>query len=314
MVKIKRRRLNIKNIIKLSVIVFLFIIVIIGINTIRYKNSDKYKLKEIGYNKEQIEEILKLKKEYKKKVLSTDYNEFLLELFKEEYFNFDNVDRYLDYHKNNGEESSKNVVAITNVGADYGHYTNTKETDIDKDILILVNKYNYLSKNYEPENIVDVKNWYCYGEAQLREEAYDAFINMFNAAKKDDVTLIINSGYRNYKQQDETYQDFYEIYGEDEANKIAARPGFSEHQTGLSIDLTSYDETADNSFENTNEFKWLQENAYKYGFILRYPKNKEKITGYDYESWHYRYVGIEVATKIKDLDITFDEYYEYFIK
>lgn len=314
MVKIKRRRLNIKNIIKLSVIVFLFIIVIIGINTIRYKNSDKYKLKEIGYNKEQIEEILKLKKEYKKKVLSTDYNEFLLELFKEEYFNFDNVDRYLDYHKNNVEESSKNVVAITNVGADYEHYTNTKETDIDKDILILVNKYNYLSKNYEPENIVDVKNWYCYGEAQLREEAYDAFINMFNAAKKDDVTLIINSGYRNYKQQDETYQDFYEIYGEDEANKIAAKPGFSEHQTGLSIDLTSYDETDDNSFENTNEFKWLQKNAYKYGFILRYPKNKEKITGYDYESWHYRYVGIEVATKIKDLDITFDEYYEYFIK
>lgn len=314
MVKIKRRRLNIKNIIKLSVIVFLFIIVIIGINTIRYKNSDKYKLKEIGYNKEQIEEILKLKKEYKKKVLSTDYNEFLLELFKEEYFNFDNVDRYLDYHKNNEEETPKNVVAITNVGADYEHYTNTKETDIDKDILMLVNKYNYLSKNYEPENIVDVKNWYCYGEAQLREEAYDAFINMFNAAKKDDVTLIINSGYRNYKQQDETYQDFYEIYGEDEANKIAARPGFSEHQTGLSIDLTSYDETADNSFENTNEFKWLQKNAYKYGFILRYPKNKEKITGYDYESWHYRYVGIEVATKIKDLDITFDEYYEYFIK
>lgn len=314
MVKIKRRRLNIKNIIKLSVIVFLFIIVIIGINTIRYKNSDKYKLKEIGYNKEQIEEILKLKKEYKKKVLSTDYNEFLLELFKEEYFNFDNVDRYLDYHKNNEEETPKNVVAITNVGADYEHYTNTKETDIDKDILILVNKYNYLSKNYEPENIVDVKNWYCYGEAQLREEAYDAFINMFNAAKKDDVTLIINSGYRNYKQQDETYQDFYEIYGEDEANKIAAKPGFSEHQTGLSIDLTSYDETDDNSFENTNEFKWLQKNAYKYGFILRYPKNKEKITGYDYESWHYRYVGIEVATKIKDLDITFDEYYEYFIK
>ena len=179
---------------------------------------------------------------------------------------------------------------------------------------MLVNKYNYLSKNYEPENIVDVKNWYCYGEAQLREEAYDAFINMFNAAKKDDVTLIINSGYRNYKQQDETYQDFYEIYGEDEANKIAAKPGFSEHQTGLSIDLTSYDETDDNSFENTNEFKWLQKNAYKYGFILRYPKNKEKITGYDYESWHYRYVGIEVATKIKDLDITFDEYYEYFIK
>lgn len=314
MVKIKRRRLNIKNIIKLSVIVFLFIIVIIGINTIRYKNSDKYKLKEIGYNKEQIEEILKLKKEYKKKILSTDYNEFLLELFKEEYFNFDNVDRYLDYHKNNEEETPKNVVAITNVGADYEHYTNTKETDIDKDILMLVNKYNYLSKNYEPENIVDVKNWYCYGEAQLREEAYDAFINMFNAAKKDDVTLIINSGYRNYKQQDETYQDFYEIYGEDEANKIAAKPGFSEHQTGLSIDLTSYDETADNSFENTKEFKWLQKNAYKYGFILRYPKNKEKITGYDYESWHYRYVGIEVATKIKDLDITFDEYYEYFIK
>ena len=314
MAKVKRRKLKTKNIIKLSVIICLLIIVIVGINTIKYKNSDKYKLKEIGYNNNQIREILNLEKEYKKKVLSTDYNEFLLALFKEEYFKFDNVDRYLDYHKKDEKETPKNVVAITNVGSDYERYTNTNETDAHKDILMLVNKYNYLSKNYKPEKIVDVKNWYCYGEAQLREDVYDAFITMFNAAKKEDITLIINSGYRDYEDQDSTYQSFYESYGEDEADKIAARPGFSEHQTGLSLDLTSYDETENNVFENTNDFKWLQDNAYKYGFILRYPKGKEKITGYDYESWHYRYVGIEVATKIKNLGITFDEYYEYFIK
>lgn len=311
---VKERKLNVKNIVKLVIIVVLLIIVIVSINIIRYKNSDKYKLKEIGYNEEQIEDILKLDKEYRKKILSMDYNEFLLDLMKETYFLFENVDRYLEYHKKDENETAKNVVAITNVGSDYDHYTNTKETDTSKDILMLVNKYNYLSKDFAPQNIVEVKNWYCYGDASLREDAYDAFIEMFNAAKKDDVTLIINSGYRDYQDQDDTYQEFYDIYGKNEVDKLAAKPGYSEHQTGLSMDITSYDETADTDFEDTAEFKWLQQNAYKYGFILRYPKGKEKITGYAYEAWHYRYVGLEAASKINELDITFDEYYEYFVK
>ena len=91
----------------------------------------------------------------------------------------------------------------------------------------------------------------------------------------------------------------------------ASRPGFSEHQTGLALDIVT-DNIIGNEFENTDEFKWLQENAHLYGFILRYPKDKEYITGYNYESWHYRYVGKELATKIKESGLTYDEYYAYY--
>ena len=101
--------------------------------------------------------------------------------------------------------------------------------------------------------------------------------------------------------------------GDEWADSVSARAGYSEHQTGYTLDIVTYNANMSN-FETTDEFKWLQANAYKYGFILRYPKDKEDITGYSYESWHYRYVGEETAKKIKKLDITFDEYYAYFIK
>ena len=98
-----------------------------------------------------------------------------------------------------------------------------------------------------------------------------------------------------------------------EADLKAARPGYSEHQTGLALDITTR-LAEDEEFVNTEEFSWLKENAHKYGFILRYPEGKENITGYSYEPWHYRYVGIDVATKIYNENITFDEYYAYYIE
>ena len=94
---------------------------------------------------------------------------------------------------------------------------------------------------------------------------------------------------------------------------MAALPGYSEHQTGLAFDVMTSTSTTE-TFENTKEYEWLKNNAYKYGFILRYPKDKEDITGYAYESWHYRYVGKEIAKKIKEENITYDEYYAYYIE
>lgn len=311
--KKKKVKLNYKNITKLAVILFLIIGIIIGINIIKYHNSDEYKLKVIGYSKEQIKEIKKLDTKYKDKVLSIDYNDFLLLLFKEKYFMFDNTDRYIEYHKNNEEKSATDVVAIVNVNEDHEHYTNTTKTDTSKGNLILVNKYNYLDKDYEPENLYNVKNWYGFGENTIIEEVYDAFIDMHKAAKKEDLSILITSGFRTYKLQEELYEEYQDYYGEEETDRIAARPGFSEHQTGLCIDVMNYTSTMED-FESTDEFKWMQKNAYKYGFILRYPKGKEYITGYDYESWHYRYVGKEVAEEINKLGITFDEYYAYYVK
>ena len=177
---------------------------------------------------------------------------------------------------------------------------------------ILVNKYFSLPEKYAPNDIVDVSNWYSYGTITLKKEAYDAFKNMFNAAKKEDITLIINSGYRTYEAQKEAYDMYSDMGGEQYADEYAARPDFSEHQTGLALDIITYG-TSGKEFENTDAFKWLQNNAHKYGFILRYPKDKEDITGYSYESWHYRYLGKDLATKVKQSGLTYDEYYAYYI-
>lgn len=309
----KRRKLRVDNLIKLIVIIVLIVIVIVGIKTIIYRNSSEFKLKEIGYNKEQIIQIKKLDKNYQKKFLSVDYDEFLIKLFNEKYFIFDNFDRYLDYHLKNKDMLSKDVVAAVNVNSDKEHYTDTKETDTSKNLLMLVNKYNYLPRSYKPNDLEDVRNWYAYGENQIREEVYDHFIDMFNDAKEEGLTLIITSGFRDYQLQEDLYEEYKIDYGEEEANRIAAKPGFSEHQTGLCLDIATYDVIME-EFEQTEEFKWMQKNAHKYGFILRYPKGKEHITGYDYESWHYRYVGIDTAKEIRNLGITFDEYYAYYIK
>lgn len=136
---------------------------------------------------------------------------------------------------------------------------------------------------------------------------------MWTDAKKEGLTLYINSPYRSYNTQAKLYQNYASRDGYTLADTYSARAGFSEHQTGLAFDVTSLVSTFDD-FEDSKEYSWLSENAFKYGFILRYPKGKEYITGYMYESWHYRYVGEDVALKIKELGITFEEYYAYYVK
>ena len=236
-------------------------------------------------------------------------------LLKEKYFIEKNFDRYLSYQKKHRTEELElsEIVAKVNVNRDREFYENTKKTDLSKGNLILVNKYYHLDESFVPENVLKASSWYAYDGIEAAKESYEAFIKMFNAAKKDDINLILNSGYRSYKDQKEVYEDFDKNYGEEYADNYAARPGYSEHQTGLAYDIVKPGATAED-FDKTDEFKWLEKNAHKYGFILRYPKDKEDITGFKYESWHYRYVGVENAKKIKKEGITFDEYYAYYIE
>ena len=109
------------------------------------------------------------------------------------------------------------------------------------------------------------------------------------------------------------YNDYVNRNGIEWADKWSAKPGFSEHQTGLALDITTSSATFDN-FEDTEAYDWLVNNSYKYGFILRYPSDDYYLTGYNFESWHFRYVGVDVATKIYNEKITFEEYYEYYVK
>ena len=310
----KRRRIKITPII---IILVILLVIIFGsikiVNTINYHKTYEYKLLKIGYTKEEVTKLETLSDKTKDYILTIEYNKDIITLINEKYFMEKNLKKYLKY-LNKSNRTFTDVVAIVNVGADHDWYTNTKKSDLSKGNLMITNKFYSLDNTYNSDNMVSVSNNYSYGENQmLTEDTFNAFLNMWNAAKKENLNLIINSSYRSYEDQEEVYKYYKSTLGEDDADKRAARPGFSEHQTGMAIDIQTYGSRT-STFEEFDEFKWLSKNAYKYGFILRYPKDKEFLTGYEYESWHYRYVGKEVAKYIYENNITFDEYYAYFIE
>ena len=144
----------------------------------------------------------------------------------------------------------------------------------------------------------------------MKKEAAEAFMQMSDAATLDNIIIKNASAFRSYDYQVNLYNKYVEKDGKKAADTYSARPGFSEHQTGLCTDINQID----SGFEQTDAFKWLEKNAHKYGFIIRFPKDKEDITGYQYESWHWRYVGKKAAKIIKDENITFEEYYAYYIE
>ena len=146
------------------------------------------------------------------------------------------------------------------------------------------------------------------GSRYLVNVARKAFEKLCFDALEQGYTIRAMSTYRSYDYQNILYQNYVAKDGVINADTYSARPGFSEHQTGLVVDVDDsiYDFT---SFHKSKSFKWMSDNAYKYGFILRYPLDKVDITGYSYESWHYRYVGIEAATKMRNENLSFDEYY-----
>ena len=172
---------------------------------------------------------------------------------------------------------------------------------------ILVNKYYYLNENYIPKDLIDIDTKYSKQGMKLVKVAKEAFEELSEDALKEDMNIIAMSSYRSYEYQVNLYNNYVKKDGKEAADTYSARPGFSEHQTGLAIDVYNKKEPYTN-FEQTNEFKWMQDNAYIYGFILRFPKEKENERGYQYESWHYRYVGKEIAKIIHKDNITLEEY------
>lgn len=243
------------------------------------------------------------------------YSSDIDELVNQEYFKSSNLIRYTNYKNKNPNLNYKAIITNVNSNLDYDYYTNVKAVDLSKGNLILVNKYYKLDSSYVPDNLVTIDTKYGYAQ-QLKKEAYEAFVKMADAARKEGLGLYIRSPYRSYNVQLGLYQSYVNQSGKKEADTYSARAGYSEHQTGLALDVMAKSNVnADlGTFESTKEFYWIKDHCYEYGFILRYPKGKEYITGYIYEPWHYRYVGVEVAKKIKELDITYEEYYEYFVK
>jgi LAS superfamily LD-carboxypeptidase LdcB len=238
--------------------------------------------------------------------IDKEYSSYLMQLVKAKYFIKDNLNLYYVYK----QDSIDDTIRYVNCGLYYNFYTNMQKANLASNTLILVNKYYYLENSYVPTDLEVIDDNYSKGSNnKLRHEARVAFEEMASAAKLDNIILFNRSAYRSYQTQELIHNRSVSKYGAIESDKTSARPGNSEHQTGLALDLN----LIDNSFKNTDAYKWLQQNSYKYGFILRYPEDKVSITGYNYEPWHYRYVGKDVALKIQSAAITFDEYYAYYI-
>ncbi|WP_047980972.1 D-alanyl-D-alanine carboxypeptidase family protein [Ornithinibacillus contaminans] len=180
--------------------------------------------------------------------------------------------------------------------------------------LALVNKQHALPEDYIPSDLVipDVRFPFVEDvpKKQMRKVAAEALEKLFADADAEGLDLFAQSGYRSYARQDVLFASYVSVNGEEEANNFSAKPGESEHQTGLSIDVTSphvnYELVIE--FGDTEEGKWLKKHAAKYGFIIRYPEGKEDITEYQYEPWHIRYVGVKAATEIMNRGITLEEY------
>ena len=246
--------------------------------------------------------------------IDKEYNEKLASLISEKYYKEDNFDRYYNYLLNNPKLSLKEVVANINSNLDYEYYTTNYKTDLNKDILLITNKYYKLESDYEPNNLVHLTSTYGGNGQYIREEAFEDYKKMYTDMKVLGLNLLVRSSYRSYTYQNNLYNNYVINDGKVNADTYSARPGHSEHQTGLAIDVGTPTTSNLGDFLYTKEYEWMMQNAHKYGFILRYPENAVHITGYMYEPWHFRYVGAEVATYIKENNITFEEYYEYFVK
>ena len=277
-----------------SIIVIVFIILMIFLFNTNSKDKDIDSVKE---------------NETTENVPLEEENEFS----KLSYYKDENLDRYKSYQTNNPNLSIEDIVTRVNLNLDKAPYTDTIPSINLNTNYLLVNKFNYLGSDYIPNNLELLDNNYAKSGIYLVKEAKDNIERLIDKAKNDGMNIRVISAYRSYSYQENLYNNYVKNDGVELADTYSARPGYSEHQTGLVVDVTrAFDNF--NNFENTNEYNWMLENAANYGFILRYPKDKENITTYSFEAWHYRYVGVELAQKIKASNLTFDEYYVRYLE
>ncbi|KHD86047.1 D-Ala-D-Ala carboxypeptidase VanY [Heyndrickxia ginsengihumi] len=220
---------------------------------------------------------------------------------------------------NNQDNAKKSELALS---SKYFNHIKTvngqKIIQNPSNILALVNK-SYSIGDYVPNDLVRPKVNFSFGDqniekSHLRKVAADAVEKMFAAAKKDGIILYVASGYRSYDRQKVLFDAEVQHDGSKaKAAQAVAIPGESEHQTGLALDITSQTENflLTEKMGDDPEGIWLAKNAHKFGFILRYPKGKENITKYEYEPWHFRYVGKEAATVIYKHNWTLEEYFQH---
>ncbi len=273
--------------------------------------SNINKLLDIGYSVNEINLIISRGDDKSvSDFVKRDKVKYIEEFLAVDFAKLENLDRYVLYQEKENDDA-KTTVLYVNMDFDKEDYIDPLVID-DFDDYVLVNKHRQLSSKYIPDDLVKIKDEYVKtdGEIEIERNVAKAFYDMAEAAKDDGMELMVSSGYRSYKDQEEITNTYLELYGQKYVDNYVAKPGFSEHQTAMSLDVAS---KSVDTFVNSDEYVWMMDNAYKYGFILRYPKSKEDITGYKCEAWHYRYVGKKIAKYIKEHNITYDEYYVMFL-
>lgn len=254
-----------------------------------------------------ISEVLK-----KKKIMPPYYDE-LVSLGINLYWNEELESRYISYKVENNV-SLEDAVTFVNIGMDMPRYSKICEIENPEALDVWVDKYRKLPEDYIPNDLKEVNRKYCNQNLKLRNDACKAFETMCEGAAKDGIKLTAVSAFRDYRYQEKVYFRYYKRnvpLSEYQAtrDRVSARAGHSEHQTGLAVDVgCDEDNLLEESFEDTDAGKWVAENCVKYGFILRYPKDKEYITGYKYEPWHFRYLGTDLARKVYESGLTYDEF------
>lgn len=249
-------------------------------------------------NKEEITFIINNNIEREQIIPYLDYSSFNPLLF----FEYEKV-------KINNHYSIIESLNYVNFPNYFNFYLSPKSSPFKKTPLILVNKCFFLDSSYQGNDLIEFSatniNYIKRKNESMKanKDALEAYIKLANDAYSLNYELYVFSAYRSYEKQ---YHLYYEVNNENDST--VARPGFSEHQSGYSLDISTLEHGLTNNFRYSKEYDWLINNAHKYGFILRYPLGKENITGYNYESWHFRYVGEEAAQIIFKENLTLEEY------
>ena len=228
------------------------------------------------------------------------------------FFKNENIDRYIAYKNKNPDLDLEKVIVYVNIGLDNEFYTNVKDSPYKQTNTIIVNKFYSVGSDYVPEDLETINSMYSSKTSKMTKDAKNAFEELAKNAKKEGYIVRAVSTYRDYAYQTRLYNNYAKSDGTEKADRYSARAGYSEHQTGLAVDVDNAN-LSYTSFGSTKEFEWMKNNSYKYGFILRYTKENEFITGYKDEPWHYRYVGVEIAKYIQEHPMTYEEYFVRFL-
>lgn len=264
-----------------------------------------------GYKGKEINYILKLSDKNIDILKSKDYKD-ISNYYQYKNFDASKIERYNDY-KTLSDESYQNVITMVNINIDLPYYSDTKMVENADDVLVLVNKYNYLPKGYKPSDLDYLDGAYG-NKVPIRKIIKESFLALQESAKNEiNITLMPTTAFREENFQETLYNNYVKSYGKSDADTFSARPGYSEHQTGLAIDLKNIAIKGNIRLTDEN-YDWLENNAYKYGFVVRFPENKENITGYQFENWHIRYVGKENAKIMYEKKLCLEEYIDLYIK